>query len=152
MAEFKLVLSDPKSGKSVQREVKDDAAKSFLGLKIKDKVRGEILDLTGYEFEITGGSDYCGFPMRYDVMGSLRKRIVDVKGVGFHNKLRKPNPKKKGFRTIEGMRQKKTVAGNTIHEKIAQINLKVIQMGKEDIFSQVKEKGEKKSENKTNKA
>jgi small subunit ribosomal protein S6e len=135
MAEFKLVISDPQSGKSVQREAKDDAAKSFLGLKIKDKVKGEIIDLTGYEFEITGGSDNCGFPMRYDVMGIARKRIVDVKGVGFKNKLRRPNPKKKGWRTIEGMRQKKTVAGNTVHEKITQINLKVVKKGKEDIFA-----------------
>ena len=135
MAEFKLVISDPQSGKSVQREAKDDAAKHFLGLKIKDKIKGELLDLTGYELEITGGSDYCGFPMRYDVVGTARKRIIDVKGVGFHNKLRKPNPKKKGWRTIEGMRQKKTVAGNTIHDKIAQVNLKVVKKGKEDIFA-----------------
>jgi small subunit ribosomal protein S6e len=136
MAEFKLVISDPASGRSVQREAKDDAAKAFLGLKLKDKVKGEIIDLTGYEFEITGGSDYCGFPMRYDVIGIARKRIVDVKGVGFDNKLRRPNPKKKGWRTnIKGMRQKKTVAGNTVHEKIAQINLKVIKKGKEDIFA-----------------
>ncbi|MBI4738372.1 30S ribosomal protein S6e [Candidatus Woesearchaeota archaeon] len=135
MAEFKLVISDPQSGKSVQREAKDDVAKHFLGLKIKDKVKGELLDLTGYELEITGGSDYCGFPMRYDVTGTARKRIVDVKGVGFHNKLRKPNPKKKGWRTIRGMRQKKMVAGNTIHDKIAQVNLKVVKKGKEDIFA-----------------
>lgn len=135
MAEFKLVLSDPQSGKSVQRDAKDDVAKHFLGLKIKDRVKGELLDLTGYEFEITGGSDYCGFPMRYDVVGIARKRIIDVNGVGFHNKLRKPNPKKKGWRSIKGMRQKKTVAGNTVHDKIAQINLKVVKKGKEDIFA-----------------
>ena len=76
MAEFKVVIADPKKGKSYQKEVKEDSAKGFLGLKIGDKVKGELLDLAGYEFEITGGSDYAGFPMRADVPGAARKRIL----------------------------------------------------------------------------
>lgn len=118
MAEFKLVIADPKTGKCYQREVKDQDAGFFLGKKIKDVVKGETVGLQGYEFEITGGSDNCGFPMRYDVDGSTRKKILAVSGVGL-----KPKGK--------GIRQRKTVCGNTIHEKISQINLKVLKAGKE---------------------
>ena len=31
MAEFKVVISDPKTGKSYQREAKDEAAKLLIG-------------------------------------------------------------------------------------------------------------------------
>jgi len=116
MVEFKLVLANPKDGKCYQREVKDNSAAPFVGMKLGDKVRGETFDLTGYEFEITGGSDNAGFPMRKDMEGSGRKKILAVEGVGL---------RKKG----KGIRQKKTVCGNTIHEGTAQINLKVLKTG-----------------------
>jgi small subunit ribosomal protein S6e len=134
MSEFKLVISDPKTGKSVQKEAKDEVCRKLFGLKIGDALKGEILDLAGYEFVITGGSDYAGFPMRSDVSGQGRKKITAVKGVGILNKLRLPNPKKKGWRTMQGMRLKKTVAGNTIHAKTAQVNLKITKAGKETLF------------------
>ena len=63
MVEFKLTIGDPKTGKCVQKTVSENAAKAFIGLKIGDTVKGEAIDLTGYEFLITGGSDFCGFPM-----------------------------------------------------------------------------------------
>lgn len=129
MAEFKVVISDPKTGLSVQREVKEPAAKPFLGLKIGDAVKGEVIDLQGYEFEITGGSDFCGFPMRRDVSGVGRKRILAYSGVGV----------KKGEK---GMLQRKTVCGNTIHAKIVQINLKAVKIGGTDVFAEVKTKAE----------
>jgi len=114
--EIKVVISDPKTGKSYQRIVKDADAKRFVGLKIGDKVRGEIINLAGYEFEITGGSDYAGFPMRKDVPGTLRKRILAVSGIGFR-------------KIGKGIKQRKTVAGNTIHEKTSQVNLKILKSG-----------------------
>ena len=115
--EIKLVLSDPKTGKSYQKIVKDADAKRFVGLKIGDSVKGEAINLSGYEFQITGGSDYAGFPMRRDIPGILRKKILAVEGVGLHKK-------------DHGVKQRKTVAGNTVHEKTAQVNLKVIKEGK----------------------
>lgn len=139
MVEFKIVISDPKTGKSYQREVKDQAARPFLGLKIGATVRGELIDLTGYEFLITGGSDYCGFPMRRDLPGTGRKKILAVSGVGL---------KKKG----KGQKQRKTVCGNTIHEKIAQINLKIVKEGKEKLGKEEAPKEEKKVEVKEEKA
>ncbi len=142
MAELKLVINDPKTGKAVQKELKDDAVQPFMGLKIGDKVNGELLDLTGYEFEITGGSDFAGFPMRKDVPGTARKRILAISGVGLNNKKKYRKKKKKGLRTMKGMRQRKTVAGNTVFDKTAQLNLKVIKAGKADLFAAPAPEGE----------
>jgi small subunit ribosomal protein S6e len=133
MAEFKLVISNPKSGRSFQKEVKDDLAKALFGKKVGETFKGEVIDMPGYEFKLAGGSDNAGFPMRQDVSGSLRKKIVAFSGVGVHNKLRKPNPKKKGWRTMKGMRLKKTVAGNTVYDKTAQLNLVVVKRGKDPL-------------------
>ncbi|MBI2664457.1 30S ribosomal protein S6e [Candidatus Woesearchaeota archaeon] len=118
---FKLVISDPKTGSSVQKEADDEASKGFLGLKIGDSVKGELINLTGYEFLLTGGSDYCGFPMRKDVPGVGRKKILAYNGVGVR-KLK------------SGILQRKTVCGNTVHPRTAQINLKVVKQGSEEIF------------------
>jgi small subunit ribosomal protein S6e len=135
MTTFKLVISDPRTGLSIQREAKDPAASKLVGLKIGDKVKGELIDLAGYEFEITGGSDYCGFPMRKDVAGIGRKRILAVEGVGIK-------------RIGKGIKQRKTVCGNTIHTRISQINMKVVKEGAEKIFeakaAEKKEKGKEK--------
>ena len=115
--EIKLVLSDSKTGKSYQKIVKDADAKRFMGLRLGNVVKGEIKNLPCYEFEITGGSDFAGFPMRRDVPGTLRKKILTVSGIGV---------KKIG----KGVKQRKTVAGNTVHEKTSQVNLKVVKEGK----------------------
>lgn len=130
---FKLVISDPGSGMSVQKEADDEASKGFIGLKIGDSVKGELIGLHGYEFAITGGSDYCGFPMRKDVPGIGRKKILAYHGVGVR-------PLKKGIL------QRKSVCGNTIHAKISQINLKVVKQGAENIFAGAGKKKEGGSE------
>ena len=133
MAEFKVVISDPKSGKSIQKEVKETDAAPFIGLKIGDTVKGDSIGFSGYEFAITGGSDHAGFPMRSDVAGSQRKKILAVSGIGIDNKKKYRKKSKKGLRTMDGMR------GNTIHEKTAQVNLKVLKLGKEDLFASAPE-------------
>ena len=120
MAEFKLSIGDPKSGKTIQIEVKEEGAAAFLNKKIGDKIKGEVIDKPGYEFEITGGADYCGFPMRKDLEGPIRKKIMITTGVGIRN----PN---------KGIRKRKTVCGNTIHEKITQISMKVVKYGKKPL-------------------
>ncbi len=132
---IKLVISDPKTGYSVQKEAGEDSSKRFLGLKIGDKVKGELIDLQGFEFELTGGSDFCGFPMRKDVIGTGRKKILSYSGVGFKN-------------SGDGMLQRKTVCGNTVHAKIAQINLKVLTLGSQDLFGEVKKKVDEKQASK----
>lgn len=133
MAEFKLVIANPKDGRCVQRDLKSPEANSLLGTKLGSAVNGESIGLPGYEFTLTGGSDYCGFPMRKDVQGTGRKKIIAVSGVGLKAKEK-------------GIRQRKTVCGNTVHEKIVQLNLKVVKEGGEKIFGEQKagkEKAEK---------
>ncbi len=125
MAEFKIVINDPKTGKSKQLEAKDDQAKPFLDLKIGDTVKGEVLDLQGYEFELRGGSDRCGFPMRKGI-NLPRKKILTKGGVGFKN-------------FEKGLRKRKTVCGEKVNDSIKQINLKILKQGKESLFEEKKE-------------
>lgn len=114
--ELKINIGDPKSGKTFTKTVSEDDAKLFFNKKIGETIKGELLQAPGYEFLFVGGSDYCGFPMRNDVDGTLRKRILLVSGIG----LRKNR---------EGRRVRKTVAGNTVYLRTAQLNLKVIKQG-----------------------
>lgn len=115
--EFKLNIGEPKSGKTFQKQISEAESNNLTGRKIGDKIKGDNLGFKGYEFEITGGSDSSGFPMRFDVSGSQRKKILIASGVGTrHNR--------------KGIRLRRTVAGNTIFSKTAQINLKVIKYGK----------------------
>jgi small subunit ribosomal protein S6e len=116
MAEFKLVLG-LKDGKSVQRVLQEPDSNTLVGMKIGDKLKGDKVGMAGYEFEISGGSDNCGFPMRKDLTGSGRKKVLITRGKGM---------RKKG----KGLRKRVTVCGNTIHDQISQVNLKVVKVGK----------------------
>jgi small subunit ribosomal protein S6e len=119
MASFKLCIANPKDGKCYQKEVKDADAQSFIGLNIGENIKGDSFGMAGYEFLITGGSDFCGFPMRHGIQG-VRKKIYSYGGVGF--------PKLK-----KGEKTRKTVCGHKIHDKITQINLKVVKEGAKKI-------------------
>ena len=83
MANFKIVISDPKTRKAYQKEV-DETHSGLAGKKLGDMVSGSSLGLVGYELEITGGSDKQGFPMRRDVEGTVRKKILIALPPGFH--------------------------------------------------------------------
>ncbi|MGQ9780869.1 MAG: S6e family ribosomal protein [Nitrososphaeria archaeon] len=115
MANYKVVLSDPRSGKSTVYEVKDRQAAAFIGLKINDVVSGTILGVEE-DIRITGGSDRAGFPMRPDIPGGVKKYALLTKGVG----LKDVGP---------GERRRKLVRGNTITEDIYQINAVLIPKG-----------------------
>lgn len=116
MAEFKFVISDPKTKKSYPFVVDQDKATSLLNKKIGDKFDGSIMGLNGYEIEITGGTDKDGFPMLSSIQGVVKKKIVLSSKPGF-----KP--------ILKGQRKRKTVRGNTISVDIAQINTKIIKYG-----------------------
>src|SRR3989344_2971259 len=109
---FKVVIGDPSTGKCEQKESDDAATKALTGLKIGDTVKGELFGLPGRTLVVTGGSDDCGFPMRRDISGTLRKRILITGGVGFDAREK-------------GQGRRKTVAGNTIHGQTHQVNLKI---------------------------
>ncbi|MFX1296527.1 MAG: 30S ribosomal protein S6e [Promethearchaeota archaeon] len=131
----RIVIADPKLGKTRQIEVDDAKIRSLIGIKLGDTISGNPLGFPGYEFQITGGSDINGVPMRFDVHGGVRKKILVSKPPCYHPKRR-------------GLRLRKRVRGNIITDEIAQINLKVVQWGKKAIFE---EKERKKKEEKETK-
>lgn len=112
MAKFKLIISDPRTGKSEVKEIDGTRAVPFIGRRLGEQVDGSIAGETGRKLRITGGTDRDGFPMRADVLGGARTKVLLSKGVGF--KARR-----------EGERRRKTVRGNVITEETVQINLKV---------------------------
>ena len=115
MPNFKIVVSDPKTRKAYQKEV-EQVQSGLVGKKIGDKVSGSNLGLAGYELEITGGSDKDGFPMRRDVEGMIRKKILLANPPGFHPE-------------VHGMRKRKSIRGNTVSADISQVNIKVVKEG-----------------------
>ena len=130
MANFKINIADPKTGKCYKTEVKDAQAAPFIGLNIGEKIEGSKIGVEGYDFLISGGTDYCGFPMRRGILG-VRKRMSIYPGIGFKGGLK-------------GMKKRKTVCGHKINEQIAAINLKVLKEGGKklsDLFGK-KEGGE----------
>jgi len=117
----KLNIGDSKSKKTYNKELTEEQFVHFLNKKIGDTVKGEAFDLAGYELTIKGGSDSAGIPMRKDVHGPNRKRILAVGGTGIRST---PRP---------GAKIRKLVAGNTVYEKTSQINVAVTKWGKDPI-------------------
>lgn len=124
MVTFKVVISDPKSGKAKQVEVSDRKAEALIGLRIGDTFDPSVIgvnlgELLGEEIpanvklKIRGGTDKDGFPMRPDVHGPRKVRILVSRGPGFRPKER-------------GERRKKTVRGDTISPEIMQINTVIV--------------------------
>ncbi len=128
--ELKLIISDTKTGKTYVKDIKEPNAGGLKGLKIGQTFKGETVDMTGYEFKITGGADTSGFPMRRDVKGTVKKKIPIIKGVGLRNNKRK------------GLKVLKTVAGNTVYDKTAELNVIIAKEGREKLVG--KEPEEKK--------
>lgn len=108
---MKIVISNPKDGKSYKVELPDEKSFPLIGKKVGEEFDGGVFGLSGYKLKLTGGSDKDGFPMRSDVQGSVRPKIMIPKGVGFRGK--------------EEGKQKKRVHGNTVDAKIMQLNVAV---------------------------
>ena len=119
MVEFKIVISDPTTGKAHQMTVSGEKAAALLGLKIGDEVDGSIVNLPGKRLIITGGSDFSGAPMRPDLPGGGKRYVLLAGPPGFH-------PRKKGER------RRKLVRGNTITEEIVQVNMVIKTEKKEE--------------------
>ncbi|MEK6868585.1 MAG: 30S ribosomal protein S6e [Nanoarchaeota archaeon] len=132
MAGFKINIADPKDGKCYKTEVKDAHAAPFMGLNIGEKIEGSKVGIDGYEFQVTGGTDYCGFPMRKGILG-VRKKMVIYPGVGFRGGLK-------------GMKKRKTICGHKINESITAINIKVTKEGTKKLSELFGKKEEGKEE------
>jgi small subunit ribosomal protein S6e len=117
MAKFKIVISDPETGKSKSVESEESRAVPLIGTKLGDIIDGSTVGMSGYKLRITGGSDKDGFPMRPNVHGGVRASVILAEGVGFHP-------------SREGERRRKTLRGKTITEDIVQINMKIVEKPK----------------------
>jgi small subunit ribosomal protein S6e len=126
MVDFKFVIG-AKDGKCYQREIKSPESENLLKKRIGDKVSGDNLGFNGYEFQITGGSDKCGFPMRKGIQ-IHRQKILLGEGVGFCGKKRKLR-KKSTRKKQGGLVRRRTVCGEMITKIINQVNVKVIKEG-----------------------
>jgi small subunit ribosomal protein S6e len=127
--EMKINIGDPKAKRTLTHTLAAEDAKALFGRKLGDKVKGDILGKAGYEFEITGGSDNAGFPMRRDATGTGRRKILVTRSIGQQ-------------RTKKGVRIRKTVAGNTVSEFTSQLNVKVTKHGGQPLFEEKKEEKE----------
>lgn len=117
---WKFVISNPETRKSYQLEVDQAKAASLIGKKIGEEFLGDVIGLTGYSLQITGGTDKDGFPMHPSVEGMGRRKVLLSGKPGFHPKLK-------------GQRRRKTVRGNTISTDIMQINCKVVKKGNKSL-------------------
>ncbi len=124
----KLVLSNPADGTAKSIQLDSRISQLLIGKKIGDEIDGSILGFKGYKIKITGGTDRDGFPMRPDVSGPRKVRILLSGGVGFHPKDKPASKKKKKRlrRGKKGLRKRKMVRGNVISDTIAQINAVLI--------------------------
>ncbi|MBU0530509.1 MAG: 30S ribosomal protein S6e, partial [Nanoarchaeota archaeon] len=142
MSNFKIVISDPKKKKAYQKEV-DQKQSGFIGKKIGEHISGDFVGLPGYKLELRGGSDKQGFPMRNDVDGTSRKKLLVAFPPGYHPK-------------IKGMRKRKSIRGNTVSEETSQVNVKIVEYGQRSVEELLgvkeKPKEEKAEEKKEEKA
>ena len=124
MVEFKVVLSDTKTGMAYNLAVTGGAAGSFVGKKIGDEVDGGPVGLTGYRMRITGGTDRVGTPARKDIPGMARRKVLLSGGRGFHP-------------VHEGERRRKSVRGSEITGDFVQINAVVSAWGEKPLAEQL---------------
>nr|WP_321498643.1 30S ribosomal protein S6e [uncultured Methanolobus sp.] len=119
MADFKVVVSDPKT-KSYQFDVKGAEANKFIGKSIGETVDGTLVGLPGYTLKITGGSDKSGMVMRPDLPGPRRQKLLVANGTGY-------SPVSKG------VRRRKMMRGREVAPDIVQINTIVAEYGEKTI-------------------
>ena len=127
--EFKIVVNDPKTGKSYQKVVDSEV---LLGKKLGEKLEGGLVGLKDFEFKITGGSDKAGFPMRKDLDMAGRKKVLSGNSVGIKVKEK-------------GIRIRKSVRGGIISNQTAQINLRIEKHGSENLDALLGKKEEAKA-------
>ena len=108
-----MIIADPDAGTNEKRELKDARMSSLVGLRIGETIDGTVADLAGYRIQLTGGTDKDGIPMRPDVHGGVKARVVLSGGVGF-------KPKNKGER------KRVVVRGNTVTAETIFLNFKIV--------------------------
>jgi small subunit ribosomal protein S6e len=128
MADFQVIVGDD-DGATYSFEVDGQDANRFIGRSIGETVDGDAVGLSGYEVEITGGSDQSGRPMHGEVSGSETTTLLSTGGVGFEP-------------TVDGERKRITVRGAEVSEETRQINAKIASRGDESVEELLGDDGE----------
>ena len=137
MVEFKVVVSDPKTGRAYNVDATGGAAGAIVGKRIGDEVDAGSLGLAGYKIQITGASDRTGTAAKKSIPGAGRKKLLLAGGIGFHP-------------VMDGERRRKTVRANEITQDFVQINAQVTAYGEKTLDELIpKVEGEKKEKKKT---
>jgi len=132
MVEFKVVVSDPKTGRAYNVDASGGAAGAIVGKRIGDEVDAGSLGLSGYKLKITGASDRTGTTAKKGIPGAGKRKLLLAGGIGF-------NP------VMDGERRRKTVRASEITQDFVQINAQVTAYGEktlDELFPKVE--GEKK--------
>jgi small subunit ribosomal protein S6e len=124
-----LIIADPETGTNEKVELEDARMAPLVGRRIGEVIDGTVADLAGYRLQLTGGTDKDGIPMRPDVHGGVKARVVLSGGVGY-----KPRNK--------GERKRVVVRGNTVTTETTFLNFKIVEKPK----GQKKKKAEPKPE------
>jgi small subunit ribosomal protein S6e len=112
-----LIISDPSTGTSQRVELDDQQLRPLIGTRIGQILDGTLAGLQGYKIKLTGGTDKDGIPMRPDVHGSAKARIVLSGGIGFKPKS-------------SGERKRKVVRGNTVSAETTFLNFAIVESPK----------------------
>ena len=120
MGDFKTLVNDVKTGKSYNVTVSGHHANSLICKNIGEVVDGIFVGLPGYKMKITGGSDGNGTPMRSDLPGTKRVKLLLSDSKGFHEKY-------------PGQRKRTAIRGSAISAEIVQINMAVAEYGPKSI-------------------
>jgi len=112
-----LNISDPETGTTKKVEIDEDRMRVLIGRRIGEIIDGAVAGMPGYKLQLTGGCDKDGFPMRPDIHGGVKVRILLSDGPGYR-------PRRKGER------RKKTVRGNTVTPETTFLNLKIVEKPK----------------------
>ncbi|ARM75810.1 30S ribosomal protein S6e [Acidianus manzaensis] len=90
----------------------DQSKINLFGVKIGDTISLNISGVT-FKLKITGGSDNTGFPMRADISGLAKRRVLLSGPPGYH-------PEE------EGERKRKMVRGDSLSNEIVQVNTVIL--------------------------
>ena len=112
-----LIVSNPADGTSQRVELDDQQLRALYGTRIGQVVEGAVAGMQGYKIKLTGGTDKDGIPMRPDVHGSAKARVILSGGVGY-------KPKNKGDK------KRKVVRGNAVSVETTFLNFAIVEAPK----------------------
>ncbi len=114
------IIIGAQNGKTYSVDIDGNQTNAVNGKRIGQEFDGSVVGLDGYKLKITGGSDKDGFPMKKNLLGTARRKVLVEGGTGVKN-------------LEKGEKRRKTMRGNTVSDDIVQLNTKVVENGSKDI-------------------